>query len=70
MSDRVTKEAEVWAPDQGGKIHSHVRAFHPGLWVRVEATHRPIAIVPCDLFIHQFIFLVLYAGLNFIDDGF
>jgi hypothetical protein len=24
MSDRMTKKAEVWAPDQGGKIHSHV----------------------------------------------
>ena len=45
MSDRRTKKAEVEGSDQGGKIHSHVSPFHPRLGVRVEATHRPIAIV-------------------------
>lgn len=48
VSDRGIMKADVWAPDQGGKIHSHVsvspRAGGP---CQGNTPHRPIAIVQC-----------------------
>jgi hypothetical protein len=64
----MTKKAEVWAPDQGGKIHSHVRAFHQGCG-SVSRRHINQSLL-FHAFVHpSFIFLILYARATLLMTG-